>query len=275
MTQKATSINIVVATHKRYLMPKDSLYQPLHVGAAGKKDLQGKPLDLGYQKDDTGENISIKNPGYCELTGLYWAWKNLTADYIGLVHYRRYFGHKKSEDLDACIFHEKDLLPYLPKVKIFLPKKRRYYIETLYSHYSHTHYSSQLDKTREIIAEKCPEYLSSYDRVLRHTYGYMFNMCIMRRDWLDRYCNWLFPILAELETKVDTTQLSKFQRRFYGRISEIIFNVWLDYQLEMGSLHKTEIKELPSFMVEHVNWLKKSYKFIQAKYFNKKYEVSF
>lgn len=28
------------------------------------------------------------------MTAIYWAWKNLKADYIGLVHYRRYLGMK-------------------------------------------------------------------------------------------------------------------------------------------------------------------------------------
>lgn len=61
-------------------MPDDKIYMPLHVGREGKSD-------LGYQGDNTGDNISLKNANYCELTGLYWAWKNLNADYIGLVHY--------------------------------------------------------------------------------------------------------------------------------------------------------------------------------------------
>ena len=75
-------------------MPNDDMYIPLHVGAEGKKDKQGNPLDLGYQKDNTGENISELNASYCELTGLYWAWKNLDADFIGLSHYRRHFSLK-------------------------------------------------------------------------------------------------------------------------------------------------------------------------------------
>lgn len=54
-------------------MPADKMYLPVHVGAEGKKDSDGKDLDLGYVKDNTGDNISLKNPSFCELTGLYWA----------------------------------------------------------------------------------------------------------------------------------------------------------------------------------------------------------
>lgn len=64
-----------------------------------RKNPDGTPLDLGYQKDNEGDNISAKNPYYCELTGIYYAWKNIPAEYLGLVHYRRYFkGKNKSKD---------------------------------------------------------------------------------------------------------------------------------------------------------------------------------
>ena len=89
-------IKIIVAAHKKYWMPDDDMYLPLHVGAEGKTDENGQPLDLGYTKDNTGDNISSKNANYCELTGMYWAWKNLDADYIGLAHYRRHFSNGKS-----------------------------------------------------------------------------------------------------------------------------------------------------------------------------------
>ena len=77
-------IKVIVAAHKPYRMPQDSMYLPLQVGRAVADQ------DLGWQGDNTGDNISLKNPYYCELTGLYWAWKNLKADAIGLVHYRRF-----------------------------------------------------------------------------------------------------------------------------------------------------------------------------------------
>ena len=69
------NIKILVATHKKYKMPADtSVYLPIHVGCEGKED-------LGFQGDNSGENISTLNPYYCELTGLYWAWRNLACDY--------------------------------------------------------------------------------------------------------------------------------------------------------------------------------------------------
>ena len=82
-------IKIMIAAHKKYDMPTSELYLPLHVGA----ELSSENLE--YQKDNEGENISSKNPYFCELTGIYFAWKNLKNDYVGLVHYRRYFGGKE------------------------------------------------------------------------------------------------------------------------------------------------------------------------------------
>ena len=42
------------------------------------------------------DSISNKNDSYCELTGMYWALKNLkNVDVIGLCHYRRYFDFHK------------------------------------------------------------------------------------------------------------------------------------------------------------------------------------
>ncbi len=129
MTKNTPTVKIIVATHKKYEMPQDAMYLPLHVGAEGKTDQNGNPLDLGYQKDNTGENISNKNAAYCELTGLYWAWKNLDTDYTGLAHYRRHFGKKTKAPFEGVLTYN-ELRPMLEKYKIFVPKKRKYYIPT-------------------------------------------------------------------------------------------------------------------------------------------------
>ena len=78
-------IKILVAAHKKYHIPQNPMYIPIHVGHVLAKQ------EFRWQGDDTGNNISSKKTNYCELTALYWAWKNLDADAIGLVHYRRYF----------------------------------------------------------------------------------------------------------------------------------------------------------------------------------------
>ena len=85
---KQPRIKILVACHKADPnIRQDDIYMPIQVGKALHPE-----LDLGFQCDNTGDNISEKNGSYCELTALYWAWKNLKdVDYIGLCHYRRYF----------------------------------------------------------------------------------------------------------------------------------------------------------------------------------------
>ena len=273
------NVKIIVAAHKAFRMPEDEMYIPLHVGAEGKFDENGQPLDLGYVKDNTGDNISLKNPGYCELTGLYWAWKNLDADYIGLAHYRRHFSLHKTRDPFDGVLKYSDIEPLLGKKELFIPKKRRYYIDTLYNHYKHTHYISQLDETRRIIEELYPDYIPSFDNVVNRTWGHMFNMMIMKRGMLNDYCTWLFAILFELEKRVsegkaDMPELSDFQARFYGRVSEIIFNVWLDYKISIGEISKKEIMEIPCRFMEKVNWFKKGYYFLSAKFLRKKYDKS-
>ena len=271
-----TKVKIIIATHKQYPMPGDDMYLPLHVGAEGKVDASGAPLDLGYTKDNTGDHISGLNPSFCELTGMYWAWKNLDADYVGLAHYRRHFSlHKRGKDPFASVLRREELEPMLDRYLVFVPKKRHYYIETLYSHYAHTHYAQQLDETRAIIAQQCPAYLASYDKVVRRTSGYMFNMMIMRQDLFHSYCRWLFDILFRLKENLKMDDLSFFQGRFYGRVSEIIFNVWLDHQIATGVLRPDQIRELPCLHMEKINWFKKGTAFLEAKFLHKRYEGSF
>lgn len=267
-------IKIIVAAHKACEVPEGPMYLPLHVGAEGKTDEQGQPLDIGFAKDNTGDNISSLNPFFCELTGLYWAWKNLDAEYIGLVHYRRYFtgAHADKKDVVASAISYEELFPLLGSHEVFVPKKRKYYIETLESHYAHTHDAQHLETCRDILKQKYPEYISAYDKVLKRRGGYMFNMMILKKDLLDGYCSWLFDVLFELYKKVDNTRMSAFEKRYCGRVSEILFNVWLEEKIRTGEIKKEKIKELK--FTEDVVWSQKIKNFLAAKFLGRGYGQS-
>ncbi len=260
-------VRIIVATHKKYEMPKSEMYLPVHVGAKGKETIEN------YQRDDEGENISEKNPYFCELTGLYWAWKNLNADYIGLAHYRRHFSISKKLPNDVngrikLVLNENEASKMLENTDIILPGKRKYYIEDLYSHYKHTMYIEPLDETRKIIQEKYPEYIEEFDKLHKRTSAHMFNMFIMKKEILDSYCKWLFDILFELENRIDVSKYDNFHARFFGRISELLLDVWIN----TNNLKYEEVKVID---IEKVNWLKKGTSFLLAKFTGKKYGKSF
>lgn len=266
LKSKKMDIKILVATHKKYDMPKDKCYLPIHVGKAGN-------YELGYQGDNEGKNISYKNKNYCELTGLYWAWKNLKCDYVGLSHYRRHFSNKNTfirllnEKFD-CILNENETRKLIDRYDVILPRKRKYYIETLYSHYAHTHYAEHLDKTRDIIKEYYPNYLADFNKVMNQRSGYMFNMFIMKKELADEYCEWLFDILERLENVIDLREYDAFQARLFGRVSELLLNVWLNHK-------NLAYKEIPFVYMEKINWADKITSFLKAKFEIRKFENSF
>ena len=256
------NIKVIIATHKEYKMPSDDMYLPLHVGAEGKND-------IGYAKDNTGDNISIKNPNFCELTGLYWAWKNLDNDYIGLAHYRRHFSlSKKSKDKFNNVLTLKETDKLLDNTDVILPKKRYYVIETLYNHYKHTMYVEPLDETRNIINKLYPEYLDEFDKLKTRRSAHMFNMFIMKKEIFNDYSKWLFDILFELEKIVDSSKYDQFHSRFYGRISELLLDVYL-------RKNNISYKEIGFIYMEKIDMFAKVTGFLKAKFGGKKYGKSF
>lgn len=245
-------IRIIVATHKKYWMPDDPMYLPVHVGAAGKES-------IGYQRDDEGENISSKNANYCELTGLYWAWKNLQADYIGLAHYRRHFsngnkfGDKKEKVINTAQMEQK-----LKDTAVLLPTPRNYWIETNYSQYAHAHHAIDLDTTREILKEMYPQYIAAWDSSMKKTTGHRFNMFVMKKELFDQYCEWMFDLLFELEKRLDISTYNKNDSRVFGFVSERLLDIWLE-------TNGIQYKDTGYVFMESQNWLIKGGNFIKRK----------
>ncbi|MCH4015485.1 MAG: DUF4422 domain-containing protein [Pediococcus pentosaceus] len=215
-------IKVMVAAHKEFPMPENKdLYMPVLVGAT-KNYKEG----IDYQRDDEGKNISLKNPNFNELTAVYWAWKNLDADAIGLVHYRRLFSKGGKRELDN-ILNKEQIEQLLDKAPIVVPKKRKYYIETNYSHYVHAHPKEPLEATRDVIAENYPSYLDAFDQVMHKTSAHMFNMFIMKKKEFNQYSEWLFDVLFKVEERIDISRYSVQDARVFGFLAERLMDVWI------------------------------------------------
>lgn len=232
---KKKNIKILIATHKQYKMPNNEIYVPLHVGAEGKQD-------LGYLKDNTKDNISKKNPNYCELTGLYWAWKNLKCDIIGLAHYRRYFTAKEQiskitvDNFEKYILDEDEINDILKTNDIIVSKYSTFFKNNR-NFYKEIHHIEDLDITREVLKEKYPEYLECFDRRMKSHKLSICNMFVMKKKIFDEYCDWLFDILFEVEKRTDIENYTTHQKRIYGFLSERLLNVWLDKHNELRIRH--------------------------------------
>ena len=74
----------------------------------------------------------------------------------------------------------------------------------------------------------CFAAVSAFERLKTRRSAHMFNMMILKREHLDAYCTWLFDILFELERRVDASAYDAFHARFFGRVSELLLDVWLE-----------------------------------------------
>lgn len=251
------NIKIIVAAHKAYRMPSDPMYLPLHVGKAG------KDLDLGFLGDNSGDHISEKNSTFCELTGIYWAWKNLDADYVGLAHYRRHFRGKRGKDKWESILTEKEAEELLADTDVILPKKRNYYIETTYNQYIHSHPKEPLDLMLSLASACGENYAAAVDRLQQKTTTHIFNMFIMKREIFDAYCAWLFDILFAVERSIDISGYSQYDKRVFGFLSERMLDIYLE-------ANGISYKEIPVMFMENQNWIKKGGAFLRRKFFPRK-----
>ncbi|MCK3658648.1 exopolysaccharide biosynthesis protein [Pasteurellaceae bacterium Pebbles2] len=250
------NVKVIVATHKPYEFPNVPYYVPVHVGRAIKQN------DFGVLGDDTGEHISLKNSSFCELTALYWAWKNdffNDVEYAGLVHYRRYFSGQELTLKDKKIASQAELLSRLEQCDCIVSKKRNYYIESVYEHYKNAHFAKDLDMTKDIVASKYPEYIPVFEQVMAGKTLHLFNMFVMKKEMFYAYCDWLFDILFELESRTDISNYDAYQGRVFGFISERLFNVWLVQ-------NKVHLVELKVTNIEGENLVLKAFNLLKRKF---------
>lgn len=232
----ATTTKILVCSHKEDYVRNDSIYMPIQVGKVN------ATANLGFQGDDSGENISYKNLSYCELTALYWAWKNLKkVDYIGLCHYRRYFDFSKS-GLATVTPDIMDKIISYPDVKLFekydvvLPQPIPINC-SVFSFYNKMHPIEDMLILTKVIQRMTPEYYTSWKDYIRNVNHWIpCNMFLCKRELLCEYSGWLFPLLEELEKWVRLSPYS-YQKRIYGFLGEILLPFYC-YHHKLRILHR-------------------------------------
>ena len=273
------NIKILVCYHKISPIISNEVLQPILLGAANAKPQIKDELErlcrsanVPLLYDNSGEHISELNPYFCELTAMYWAWKNLEADYYGLFHYRRVFDFRDSTHFDMprtqkCYYdsirgffsdfyqqyglNPQNIIESLKGYDIVLPTlvidhddKQRAQHLSLYELYDEVHYIKDMDLALEYIASKYPQMYQIALDILhkKPILWHIANMYIMKKALYLEYCEWIFDILFAIEPLSAYKNYDSYQARVFGFLSERLFNVWIAYKKTQENL---KIKELP------------------------------
>lgn len=242
---------LLICYHKPDVLLKDEIMTPIHVGRANaKKDMKPDDPKLKWLLenmigDDTGDNISLLNRTYNELTALYWAWKNYDElgdpDYIGLMHYRRHFVFNEGEikvyeipDMESEHYFE--ALNYNPEKLIkdledcdfacHLGK-----VDGIYKHYLANHRIEDMELALEILKKKYPKYYSYSEEYMKQDVGNFCNMFIFPKEMFFEYCEYIFSILEEFRSRVDVSE-----KRFF--ISERLTGIFIYAKMQQGLKYK-------------------------------------
>lgn len=190
-------------------------------------------LDISGQADfydDTGDNISAKNPNRCEMTAHYWIWRNrLDTDdeYVGVYHYRRFLD-MSDDDLRRMKANDVDVV--LPFPMIHYPSALIH----------HTWYVREEDwlVMRQVLRELHPEYDARFDEIFAQPYFYNYNIMIAKKSVFADYCAWLFPILDAIEERSEPKGKDRADR-YTAYMSESLTTLYFMYHQQDFKIYHT------------------------------------
>ncbi len=193
-----------------------SFEQPIQAGAALAEKM------IADVKDNTGENISEKNRMYCEMSAVYWVWKNARHDWVGIEHYRRHLLIKPemlADDVDVIL-----PLPY-----ICYPNEaaqfRRFISEDV------------LNALLKALQDLHPDQYEEYHKILYGKYQYTYNMQCSRWEVFDAYCKWFFEITEYMETMADKVPEIRTTRAL-SYVAEVLTNIYfMSHQNDLRIRH--------------------------------------
>lgn len=224
--------------HKPYPVPRLDFIEPIHAGKA----ISNATLEM--KGDDTGDNISARNPHFCELTVLYYVWKNLSkkdCQYWGLCHYRRYFAvprepwfkRKKSiytttaASLDTSVNDELKvhMLSLLDENALIVTRPFKLSVSNeRFFEMEHDHALWVL--VREHIANNHPSFLEYFNAMSGNKFLYAYNMMTAGWDTWNEYLSLLFDILFAVYEKY-TLPEDPYQARAMGFMAERLLTAFV------------------------------------------------
>lgn len=166
--------------------------------------------------DDIGMHISFRNRQFCELTALYWIWKNAKEDIVGMVHYRRHF--ILPEDwIERMRRNEVDVILPVPL----------YVAPSVADNYRERHDASDWEYMMQYLKENHGlEYSQAEEFFGKNLYS-PCNMFIMRKEVLNELCTWLFPILFQTAGYGGEKE-DQYQNRYPGFLSERLMSFYFE-----------------------------------------------
>lgn len=266
-TLDVSDVKILVSCHKPSVIPDSDMFLPVHVGAR----FADKALP-GAVSDNDGDNISSRNFSFSEMSGQYWAWKNLGADkapYVGQCHYRRFFcfdgkPHRANDHaqielplLDEAAIAEYRLadealiLDAIARVDAIVPP--RWSVvgvptphgpqNTIRSHmeaYELVDHAS-FDLFLDVVEQRQPDYAPYVRRYLDGSEYIGYNCFILRRDLFDELCAYEFDVLLAFDKLFDYNNRTPTQMRICGYLGEVLFSAYVNKLRDEGAMRVREV----------------------------------
>ncbi|EAL0539664.1 DUF4422 domain-containing protein [Campylobacter jejuni] len=278
----ASDVKILVGYHKKTPLIESSILTPIFLGKASwgdlSKDGKLKLEDFRWMcktmlGDDTGKNISQLNRFFCEMTGIYWIWKNYekvgNPRYIGFMQYRRHLKFGQNYFSPPSLFYKGINSNYLINMglldKVILDTIEDYDILCVKPLVLE---SSVFEQFRELenlpfdldfkifeelidyIKEYCVDYRTAISEYMNGNKHYWYNCFVMKKELFDDFCNFAFPIMFHFHKKIDYSRMSIAGKRILGFISERLYGIFLTKQIQ----NQAKIKQLSLSLVENLEY---------------------
>lgn len=273
-------IKILISYKEEHPIFRSEILVPIQTGRA----IAEKEFD-GMIGDDTGENVSLLNDKYNELSAQYWAWKNQdklgNPKYFGFMHWRRHFlfdetlprperrwlykgdfyefGRVDNDYLKY--FDDEQICKVMGKYDIVLPKAydyNNYRYKSIRENYQVQpgQHMENYELMLSVLKVDYPEYKEAVKKFEKGRYEYLCNMFVMRKDIFDEYSEFLFAVLEKLDGLIDYSHYSWQGYRTLAYLGEMLLNIFIYHYVEehpkvrikaldLGVLHFAELEIQP------------------------------